>query len=425
MADTKYAIDLDHVTKRYVQLQDTAMLLKSVMPFTRPNRSDLYALRDVSFKIEPGETVGVLGRNGAGKSTLMRLLAGVTSPTEGVVKINGRVAPLLSVGVGFHPEMSGRENIHVNAMLLGLTRSEITALFDDIVHFAEIEDFIDTPVKFYSSGMYMRLGFSVAIHVTPQILLIDEILAVGDVAFQVKCFDRMRELQNRGTTIIIVSHFMHAIRLLCPRVLLFRKGVMEFDGDAEGAIGRHHELLALDSEGDNLTQGDMPVTILGRKVTRDGVEVNTSKQEDQLQVTWTVRFNREVDSPQATFRILAEDSTVAYSIHTRFGDQWRTYQAGETAEVTCKFQPRFGGGGTFRLLIDVSDRIGVAVLGTDLEGPTIYVDPRLATMGAGDAQATIEIGGELLSNWGSLLFGAQPTNDAELAERSAPEVTLP
>lgn len=403
-ASKEPAIELADVTKTYVQLRDQAMLLKSILPWTRPTRNDLLALRDVSFTVQPGETIGVLGRNGAGKSTLMRMLAGVTSPTEGTVRVNGRVAPLLSVGVGFHREMSGRENIHVNAMLLGLTKSEIEAIFDEIVAFSEIGDFIDTPVKFYSSGMYMRLGFSVAIHVTPQILLIDEILAVGDVAFQLKCFDRMRELQNRGTTIVLVSHFMHAIRLLCPRVLLFRKGVLEYDGDAESAIGMHHQFLTLDSAEDNLGHAGMPITIVSCRVMRDGIDVAAAVQEDTLDVTWTIKFNTAVNSPQATFRIVNVDGTVAYAIHTVLGTEWRTFEAGDVTEVVVRFTPRFGGGGTFRLMLDVTDISGGQVLGSDPEGPRIYIGPRPATSGNGDAEATVEIAGKVMSDWPSLSF---------------------
>ena len=392
------------MTKKYSQLRDQAMLLKSIMPFHRPLRSDLLALRDVSFTVATGETVGILGRNGAGKSTLMRMMAGVTAPTEGVVTVRGRVAPLLSVGVGFHQEMSGRENILVNAMLLGMTHAEVDAVFPEILAFSEIGDFVDTPVKFYSSGMYMRLGFSVAIHVQPQILLVDEILAVGDVAFQLKCIDRMRELQSRGTTIVIVSHFMHAIRLLCPRALLFRKGVLEFDGDAEAAIGRHHQLLSVDSAEDHLGDSGTPVSIIGRTVQLHGEDVAAAKQEDTVVATWTLRFNQPVKSPQVTFRIVGEDSTMAYAMHTTFGTEWGDFEAGDTTEVSVAFQPRFGGGGTFRLVIDVSDVSGVHVLGSDVEGPRLYVGPRLATMGNGDAEATISIDGKVRSDWPSLML---------------------
>jgi ABC-type polysaccharide/polyol phosphate transport system ATPase subunit len=408
------AIELTGVSKRYWQLQEQAMLLKSVLPFNRAKRDELLALNDVSLVIEPGETVGVLGRNGAGKTTLLRMLAGVTSPSEGLVRIAGRVAPLLSVGVGFHQEMSGRENVYVNAMLLGLTKAEVEERFDDIVAFSEVGDFINTPVKFYSSGMYMRLGFSIAVHVTPQILLIDEVLAVGDIAFQLKCFDRMREMQNRGTTIVMVSHSMHAIRLMCPRVLLFRKGRLEFDGDAESAIGRHHQLLSMDSAEDHFGHTGMPVTILERRLLRDGVDVAAANHEDILEVRWSVRFEQAVDNPHAVFRILAEDGTLAYSMHTTIGSEWKSFGPGETTEVRVRFQPRFGGGGTFRLLLDVSDTTGAHVLGTDLDGPRVYVPPRLGTGGLGDASATIEFADETMTDHRSLsLDGGSAARVAE------------
>lgn len=390
------------MSKRYYQLKDQAMLLKSIMPFNRPERAELRALEDVSFAVQPGETVGILGRNGAGKSTLMRLLAGVSSPSEGLVRIAGRVAPLLSVGVGFHQEMSGRENVYVNGMLLGLSRAQIDERFDEIVDFSEIGDFIHTPVKFYSSGMYMRLGFSVAVHVEPQILLLDEVLAVGDIAFQLKCFDRMRELQHRGTTIIMVSHSMHAVRLMCPRVLLFRKGHLEFDGDAEEAISAHHQLLTLDSAEDHFGHTGMPVTILDRKLERNGIETAAANHDEELDVTWSVRFENAIESPQATFRILAEDGTLAYSIHTTIGDEWRNYAAGETAVVHVKFRPRFGGGGTFRLMLDIVDLSGSHVLGTDLDGPRLYVGPRPGTGGLGDALASIDIDDQPMTDHRSL-----------------------
>jgi ABC-type polysaccharide/polyol phosphate transport system ATPase subunit len=402
------AIEVAGVSKRYYQLKDQAMLLKSIMPFNRPKRDELMALRDVSFRIEPGETIGILGRNGSGKSTLMRLIAGVTSPSAGLVRVVGRVAPLLSVGVGFHQEMSGRENVYVNGMLLGLTHDEVTALFDEIVEFSEIGEFIDTPVKFYSSGMYVRLGFSVAIHISPQILLLDEVLAVGDVAFQLKCFDRMREMQRRGTTIVMVSHNMHAIRLLCPRVLLLRKGVLEFDGDSETAISRHHQFLTLDSSEDHFGKSGMPVTILGRTVLRNGIETAAAEQDDTIEVTWTIRFEQAVTSPHAIFRILSDDGTLAYSMHTTFGSGWQDFSPGDTTEVRVRFQPRFGGGGTFRLLLDVTDTKGVKVLGTEFEGPRLYVAGKLATGGLGDARAEIDMAGEPLNNWTSLAFDEFP-----------------
>lgn len=380
------------------------MLLRSILPWTRPKRHELWALRDVSFSVEPGETVGILGRNGAGKTTMLRLLAGVTQPSAGAVDIRGRVAPLLSVGVGFHQEMSGRENIFVNGMLLGLTEAEVRRRFDEIVDFAEIGEFIDTPVKFYSSGMFCRLGFAVAAHVDPQVLLVDEVLAVGDIAFQLKCFERMRRMQADGTTIVLVSHSMHAIRLLCPRALLFRKGRLEFDGDPEEAISRHHQFLALDSTESDHETASLPVTFLERSLTRDRAEANSVTQDDQLEARWRVRFNLPVDSPHLVFRILSEDGALAYGMQTTIGERWRSYGVGDEAEAVVRFQPRFGGGGTFRLVLDVTDQRGVQMLGTDLDGPTFYVTPRLGTTGIADAAASVAVDGRSMTDHQDLLL---------------------
>jgi len=189
------AIAVDGAGKKYWKFEEQAMLLRSILPTGRARRSELWALRDVSFSLEQGETIGILGRNGSGKTTLLRLLAGVTRPSEGRVAVAGAVAPLISVGVGFRREMSGRENIYLNGMILGLSRQQVEERLDDIVAFAELDEFIDTPVKFYSSGMFLRLGFAVAVHTDPDVLLIDEVLAVGDAAFRAKCVERMRLIQ--------------------------------------------------------------------------------------------------------------------------------------------------------------------------------------------------------------------------------------
>ncbi|MEY2571274.1 MAG: lipopolysaccharide transport system ATP-binding protein, partial [Acidimicrobiaceae bacterium] len=311
------AIELTGVTKQYTKLEERGMLLRSLLPFAKPKRTPLRALSNFDLKVEPGETVGVVGRNGAGKSTLLRLLAGVSRPTTGVARIRGRVAPLLSVGVGFHPEMSGRENVYINGLLLGLTTDEITERFNEIVAFAEIESFIDTPVKFYSSGMFMRLGFSVAVHVNPNILLVDEVLAVGDLAFQLKCFDRMRELKDQGTTILIVSHSMHAIRLLCPRALLLHKGVLELDGDVEEVIARHHELLSSADTGPNAPlEGFVGgVELLERELLgAEGPLHHHVPRGAPVRLHYKLRFDTPVDSPQVHFTVVADDRTIVYEM---------------------------------------------------------------------------------------------------------------
>src|ERR1035437_1853413 len=182
-----------------------------------PSSEDFWALQDVSFEVKQGEVVGIIGRNGAGKSTLLKILSRITEPTEGRVRIKGRVASLLEVGTGFHPELTGRENIFLNGAILGMTRAEIRKKFDEIVAFAEVEKFLDTPVKHYSSGMYVRLAFAVAAHLEPEILVVDEVLAVGDAEFQKKCLCRMQEVSEQGRTVLFVSHNMGAVMELCSR----------------------------------------------------------------------------------------------------------------------------------------------------------------------------------------------------------------
>lgn len=211
---------------------------------------EFWALRGVSFAINAGERIGIIGRNGAGKSTLLKILSRITEPTEGSIRIRGRVASLLEVGTGFHPELSGRENIFLNGAILGMSRREITAKFDEIVDFAEVGKFLDTPVKRYSSGMYVRLAFAVAAHLEPEILLVDEVLAVGDADFQKKCLGKMAEVGKDGRTVVFVSHQMAAVEKLCDRVLVLEAGRIVCDADPVTAIARYlgnaGELAAID-----------------------------------------------------------------------------------------------------------------------------------------------------------------------------------
>ncbi|PTY06947.1 hypothetical protein DB347_10130 [Opitutaceae bacterium EW11] len=203
----------------------------------KPTNSDFWSLRDVSFDVHPGEVLGVVGKNGAGKSTLLKIISRITEPTEGEIRIRGRIASLLEVGTGFHPELSGRENIYLNGAILGMNRSEIRRKFDAIVDFAEIGQFIDTPVKRYSSGMYVRLAFAVAAHLEPEILIIDEVLAVGDAEFQAKCLGKMREVSRAdGRTVLFVSHNMAAVKSLCSRVVWLEKGKVRSAGEADKLV---------------------------------------------------------------------------------------------------------------------------------------------------------------------------------------------
>jgi homopolymeric O-antigen transport system ATP-binding protein len=201
-----------------------------------PKLEEFWALKDISFEVKRGEALGIIGRNGAGKSTLLKLLSRITEPTEGSARIRGRVASLLEVGTGFHAELTGRENIYLNGSILGMSRAEIRKKFDEIVAFAEVERFLDTPVKRYSSGMYVRLAFSVAAHLEPEILVVDEVLSVGDAAFQRKCMDYMKRLARGGATILLVSHNLFAVRAMCRRALVLSAGRLQFDGPADEGI---------------------------------------------------------------------------------------------------------------------------------------------------------------------------------------------
>jgi len=230
---------LHHEDKQpYTALRDEIpAFFKGILKKRKPIEKDnFWALNDINFEIKKGERVGIIGRNGAGKSTLLKILSRITDPTKGKIDIYGRVSSLLEVGTGFHPELSGRENIYLNGAILGMTRKEISRKFDEIVAFAEVERFLDTPVKRYSSGMYVRLAFAVAAHLEPEILIVDEVLAVGDAEFQKKCLGKMKDASGEGRTVLFVSHNMSAIKTLCDRGLLLGRGNIIFDGDVDLAV---------------------------------------------------------------------------------------------------------------------------------------------------------------------------------------------
>jgi ABC-type polysaccharide/polyol phosphate transport system ATPase subunit len=236
-ASDEPAIRFEHVSKRY-RRQEGRTLKEFVPAFVRGRgwAPEFHALRDVSFSLGHGETLGIIGLNGSGKTTILRLIAGATAPSSGEVWVSGRVSPLLELGTGFHPDLTGGENVFLNASILGMTNREIRNRFDHIVSFAGLEDFMHTPVKRYSSGMFLRLAFSIAIHSDPDILLLDEALAVGDLPFQRKCFERMLAFQRKGVTIVFVSHALEPVRGFCHRVLLLEAGRVVSEGRADEVV---------------------------------------------------------------------------------------------------------------------------------------------------------------------------------------------
>ena len=239
------AIELTNVTKVYRRYSGrqfatlkSAFLQRSLLRDLRPSET-FPALTDVSFAVPKGATYGVIGRNGSGKSSALKLVAGITKPTTGVVKVDGRISALIELGAGFHPEISGRENVFINGIMLGLSKREIQRRFDDIVDFAELREFIDAPVKTYSSGMYMRLGFAVAIHVDPDVLLVDEVLAVGDEGFTHKCLDKFAEFRRRGKTILLVTHSLNLVERFCDEALWLDEGRVQTHGDPKRVVGAY------------------------------------------------------------------------------------------------------------------------------------------------------------------------------------------
>jgi ABC-type polysaccharide/polyol phosphate transport system ATPase subunit len=241
-----HQIEFDNVVQRFRIIRERPDTLREIFSkfFRRrePGFYDFEALKGVSFHIDSGESVGIIGRNGSGKSTVLKIIAGVYTPSSGTITVRGKVAALIELAAGFHPELTGRENIVLNGLLLGLTRREIREHEQAIIDFAGVGDFIDSPVKQYSSGMFMRLGFAIAVQVNPDILLMDEILAVGDAPFQLKCLERIDEFRSQGKTTVLVSHDMAAIRAHCHRVLLINEGRLVADGDTDEVIARYEEL---------------------------------------------------------------------------------------------------------------------------------------------------------------------------------------
>lgn len=301
-------------------------------PDLRSRGSDsarFWALEDVSFSVRRGESVGFIGRNGAGKSTLLKLLSQITEPTKGRIALRGRTAALLEVGTGFHPELSGRENIFLNAAILGMPRSEILRKFDEIVSFAEVEKFVDTPVKHYSSGMYLRLAFAVAAHLEPDILIVDEVLAVGDASFQKKCLNKMEEVGSEGRTVLFVSHNMAAITRLCERAILLNDGKLVTDGPSQ-QVASVYLGSGLDNSGTRTwldprrAPGNETVRLLGVRVKgEDDITVDTVDIRRAVGVEMEYEVLQDNCVLVPNFQFITEEGVIAFIVHD-FGSEWRS-----------------------------------------------------------------------------------------------------
>lgn len=362
--------------ERYTALRD--VLANKARGFFRSSgrpqtREEFFALRDVSFEVKQGDRMGIIGRNGAGKSTLLKILSRITEPTKGRITLNGRVASLLEVGTGFHPELTGRENIFLNGAILGMGKAEIARKFDEIVAFSEVEKFLDTPVKRYSSGMYVRLAFAVAAHLEPEILIVDEVLAVGDAAFQRKCLGKMEGVAAEGRTVLFVSHQMDAVQRLCNKGLLLNQGVLVTSGGMEHVIQHYLQNQAASSSRFPFTpppHEDAP------SVWAEGLQM----EDDQGNAVAEIPIGRPWKA-RITFTVnkRTEGFVIALGVSTLFDLAIRT-----TWSQAATFEP-----GTYQAVfssddIHLTDGIYKLVVGLSVEGRTVqYVNDR-ATLTVSD-----------------------------------------
>ena len=342
---TPGAIRFDHVTKRFARGTYQDSMRDLVAGLFRRGSADarrgwFHALDDVSFELKRGESVGLIGPNGSGKSTALKILTGIYLPTSGEVEADGRIAPLIEVGAGFHPDLTGRENIYLNASITGMTRAEIAAHFDEIVAFSGLAEFLDTPVKRYSSGMYMRLGFSIAAHVPSDILVVDEVLAVGDIAFRAKCVERMQRVKAEGRTILFVSHHGPQVRAVCERVVYLLDGKKVFDGDA-GEGTRRYEADMLAGRGGKagaVAGAAGHASIVEARILRDasdeGVVVEPA---DPLEVRVRYRLAKPMAAPpQISVGLLRGDGVMAAVLATHVKGHALGSAAGDHV-VTARF----------------------------------------------------------------------------------------
>ena len=356
------SIAVESASRRFrIYPQPVRTLKELVVARGRARGTDLWALRDVDVQVEPGEAVGLIGRNGSGKTTLLKLIAGIIKPTTGRVAVTGRVGSLLELGAGFHPEFTGRENVYLNGSIHGLKRAAIREHMDEIVAFAELQRFIDLPVRTYSSGMYMRLGFAVAAYLEADVLLLDEVFAVGDEEFQRKCFGKIFEFKQRGGTIVFVSHDASAVERLCERAVLLRQGRVEFDGEVREAIARYHQQLAdeRDPEEQGLREyGSGEVRIAEAELL--GPEGEPRQQflpGEAVSVRLRLDVARAVPAPRLTFELRDEAGLLlAASVQDTAELGWAEAPGRRTVRFDIAELPLTDG--RFRLRFELADSSG-------------------------------------------------------------------
>jgi ABC-2 type transport system ATP-binding protein len=342
---TATAITAQGVGKRFRRYRERPSTLKERIVRFRMHSEDFWALRDVSVDVPEGSTLGLIGPNGSGKTTFLKIIAGILRPTEGAVTTRGRIAALLALGAGFHPELTGRENVYLNSSILGLSRQQTNRLFDDIVGFAELEDFVDTQVKFYSSGMYVRLGFAVAVHVDPAILLVDEVLAVGDIGFQRKCLDRVEDFQREGRTIVFVTHAPDLVLRICDRVVLLEQGRIRTQGEPRDVVRDFRLLMSKQDLAYGWDQGTKEVEIVSAEIFgANGSAPDWFSPGDELVIQMDLKANTPVENPVASFAIHDGQNQFVFGTNTDWrGVTWARFEGKHRVQFRLKSLPLVDG----------------------------------------------------------------------------------
>jgi ABC-2 type transport system ATP-binding protein len=319
VADT--AISVQGVGKRFKRYRERPTSLKERLIRFRTTADEFWALRHVDADVPEGQTLGLLGPNGAGKTTLLKIIGGILRPNEGMVTTRGRIATLLALGAGFHAELTGRENVYLNASILGLSKGQIDRLFDDIIGFAELEDFVDTQVKFYSSGMYVRLGFAVAVHVDPAILLVDEVLAVGDIAFQRKCLDKVSSFQREGRTIVFVTHAPDLVLRVCHQALMLENGVISAQGKPTDVVHEFRLAMAKKDLAYTWDEGTREIEIVSAEVFgADGTSRDWFAPGDEVVIQLDLKANTPVENPVVSFALHDQQNQFVFGTNTDWRD---------------------------------------------------------------------------------------------------------
>ena len=300
------AIGIDAISKVFRLYRERPTSVKQRLLVSRSRSEEFWALRDVTFDVPDGTSLGLIGHNGSGKTTLLKIIAGILRPTSGTIHARGRLAPLLELGAGFHPELTGRENVYLNASFLGLSRRDTDRVFDDIVAFAELEAFMDNQVKFYSSGMLVRLGFAVAVHVDPEVLLVDEVLAVGDESFQRRCLDRVRRFQTEGRTIVLVTHALDTVREVCDAAVMLDHGRVHTSGAPDEVVREMRHTLLQADPGFVPEEGSRELEIAAVAIESDSGAQGTVQPGEGLTITVDVRSEAPVPDPRVSFAVVSD-----------------------------------------------------------------------------------------------------------------------